>query len=147
MFRSNITSCGLFVVNENATRFAPNCRQAMLDIVMCSSISFSLHFDQLSLEGFSDHDLLLYACHFNQCTPADIIYFRDFNAIDHIQLSNECSITNWNDCWHLPNVNDKLESLTKNILKVFNNNVPFKRVKVQKSKPPWYNHEVKRRKK
>ena len=55
-FCANIRACGVHIVNQDPTRFAPNCNPALLDIMTCSNKSLSIH--QLSLDGISDHDLL-----------------------------------------------------------------------------------------
>ena len=82
-FKNNIVSCGLHVINQNPTRFAPNSTPALLDIIMCSNPSLTLHFDQLCLGGISDHDLLFYVLDFNtDISLSTTIIFRDFKSIN-----------------------------------------------------------------
>ena len=105
----------------------------------------NIHFDQISLGGFSDHDLLFYACNFNITQPvAENVYFRHFNAINNYELYIECLKVNWNECWFFADVNDKLESLNSNVLKLFNKHVPLKRLKLHSRRPPWYKLDVHR---
>ena len=80
-FCDNISS--FFIVNRYPTRFAPNCNPALLDIMACSNKSLSIHFEQLSLDGLSDHDLLFFVYDLNLSSAfTDCVTYRDFNAID-----------------------------------------------------------------
>ena len=91
-FIDNANACGLNIINQWPTRFAPNASPALLDVMMCSNMSLTVHYDELSLAGISDHDMLF--CVFD----IDLNYksngkltFRDFNAIDNFSLFNEYS--------------------------------------------------------
>ena len=75
MNRKSVTCCRLYVVNNIATRFATNCNPALLDLIMCSNDSMSIHFDQLVQSRFTDHDVLFYVYDFNS-------QLIDFNLIN-----------------------------------------------------------------
>ena len=143
-FCDNISACGLFIVNRYPTRFAPNCNSALLDIMACSDKSLSIHFDQLSLDGLSDHDLLFFVYDLNLSSAfTDCVTYRDFNVIDTTALHSLCSNTNWNRSWFYADVNNKLELLTQNVAEIFNAQVPLKTKIIKKSKPPWFQGQVK----
>ena len=48
----------LNIINQWPTRFAHNASPALLDVMMCSNMSLTVHYDQLSLADISDHDML-----------------------------------------------------------------------------------------
>ena len=144
-FVETISSYGFNVVNQLwPTRFAPNCNPSLLDLVICSKKSHSLHFDQLSLAGISDHDLLFYVFDFNSiCDTAQHILFRDFKKINLTGLISECQTINWRECWFYPDVNAKVEYFNNAILYLYNKYVPLRRLLIRKDKPPWYQQDVK----
>ena len=76
-FCDNVTACGLYIVNQCPTRFAPHCKHALI----FSNKSFSIHLDQLTLAGISDHDLLFYVCDLDLNSESNHCFsYYDFNA-------------------------------------------------------------------
>ena len=143
-FKDSVASCGLNIINTLPTRYGPNCSPALLDLVLCSNKSLTIHFDQLSLGGLSDHDMLFYVCDFNLETKLDDeIIYHDFNAINMEHLYNDCLLIEWNQIWWVPDVNAKIEHFNNVILHLFHKFVPRKVKKQRKIKPPWYNSLVK----
>ena len=100
-FCDNIALYDLNIVNKYyPTRFAPNCNPSLLDVMICSPNSLTIHFVQVSLGGNS-----------NVTQPAfKNVYFRDFNAINNYDLYIECLKVNWNKCCFFIDVNDKPEA-------------------------------------
>ena len=144
LFIDNIASCGLLVVNNLPTRYGINCSPALLDLVLCSNTSLSIHFDQISLGGISDHDMLVYVCDFNlhEVLQKETVFY-DFKSINIEMLYYECSLIDWNSIWLLPDVNSKLELFNEIITHLFDKFVPKKIIKQFNSKPFWYNSLVK----
>ena len=98
-FTDNANACGLNIINQWPTRFALNASPALLDVMMCSNLSRTVHYDQLSLAGISDHDMLLYVFGIDlNCKSNEKIY-RDFKSIDNVSLFNACLNNNWNCSW------------------------------------------------
>lgn len=54
----NMSSAGLNVINKLPTRFGPHSKPGLLDLFCVSDVNNVLHFEQLSLSGVSDHDLI-----------------------------------------------------------------------------------------
>ena len=102
--------------------------------------SLSIHFDQLSLGGLSDHDLLfiVYDLYISS-NSTECITYRNFNAIDTDALQLDYLSTDWNRLWYCANVDNKLELLRQNIIEVFNARVPLKTRIIKK----WLQGEVK----
>lgn len=143
-FTDNANACGLNIINQWPTRFAPNASPALLDVTMCSNLSRTVHYDQLSLAGISDHDMLFYVFGIDlNCKSNEKISYRDFKGIDNVSLFNECLNINWNCSWFSTSVDSKLELLTQNIQNLFDKHVPTKTLIIKASKPPWFRREVK----
>ena len=144
MFLNSITSCGLLVVNNLPTRYGQNCTPALLDLVLCSSSSLSIHFDQLTLGGLSDHDMLIYVCDFNfQHDSQNEKIVHDFKSINMDMLFTECLQIDFTMIWRLSDVNEKLDLFNNIVVYLYEKFVPKKVIKQRKSKPPWYNSSVK----
>lgn len=142
----DLNSCGLKTVNDTwPTRFAPNRRPALLDLMCSSNDSATIHFDQFSLAGVSDHDLLFLACDIdlNYTFTDDHFYYRDFKRINNERLYNDAASFNWNNCWLYSDVNDKLICLCNNIMLLFEKHVPLRKLKINNSTKPWFNKDVK----
>ena len=109
--------CGLYNVNRFPTQFAPNCNPALLDIMACLDKSLYIHFDQLSLDGLSEHDLLFFVYDFNvSCAATDCIIYRGFNAIDTAAQLSVCSITDWSCAWFCADIKTKNSNCLHKIL-------------------------------
>ena len=116
-FCDNVTACGLYIVNQCPTRFAPHCKHALI----FSNKSFSIHLDQLTLAGISDHDLLFYV-YLNSESNHCFCYYDDWRcgvrgrALASQSILTLFLLTVWNCFWYF--VNNKLELFTQ-VLQIF----------------------------
>lgn len=107
-----MSSAGLNVINKLPTRFGPHSKPSLLDLFCVSDVNSVLHFEQLSLSGVSDHDLIFLS--YNLVlrpiinSSPEYLYTRNFNEINVEDLANEASALPWNDCWFLPILTKKL---------------------------------------
>ena len=136
-FIDNANACGLNIINQWPTRFAPNASPALLDVMMCSNMSLTVLLLVYQIMLFCVFDIDL------NYKSNEKITSRDFNALDNVSLFNECSSINWNSSWFYTSVDSKLELLTHNVLKVFDKHVPTKTKIIKASNPPWFQKEVK----
>ena len=96
------------------------------------------------MDGLSDHDLLFFVYDlYISSNSTECITYRDFNAIDTDALQLDCLSTDWNCPSYCANVDNKLELLSPNIIEVFNTHVPLETRIIKKSKPQWFQGEVK----
>lgn len=139
-----VLSNGLVVKNSYPTRYAPNSNPSLLDLLIVSDASNVLLFDQLALEGISDHDLLFcsYNIDFSHVPFPHSYTYRDFKSIDVHSLHREACAIPWEHCMYLENANNKLNFFQSQIEDLFNNHVPLRRVQVRNLKCPWFTREV-----
>lgn len=140
----NLASVGLFVVNKYATRFGPNSKPSLLDVTCVVDMKNVNHFEQLSLPGVSDHDMLFlsYNIEFNATKTESFTTFRDFKRVDFVQLTTEAALLPWHDCFAITDINDKLQHFTMLINYLYDKYIPLKRIKIKNTSQPWFNSEV-----
>lgn len=144
---NNLSSSALSLINpiNQPTRFAANCAPSLLDLMCASDVSNVIHFEQLSLSGISDHDMLCitYNLQFSKTIPETYFQYRDFKRINFGALYDECCSIPWNECWYLSDVNLKLEFFNTTVSYLFNKYVPERKVKVKNPRLPWFDSNVK----
>lgn len=139
-----VLSNGLVVRNSFPTRFAPHSNPSLLDLLIVSDASNVLLFDQIALEGISDHDLLFcsYNIDFSHIPIPHTYSYRDFKSINVHSLHREASAIPWEHCMYLENANSKLNCFQLQIEELFNKHVPVRMVQIKNLKCPWFNREV-----
>jgi len=93
----------------------------------------------------SDHDLLFCALDVDlerSSLTCERIYF-DYNKINLDELFNAAINTNWEECWYVSTVDEKLNILCSQIDWLFNTYVPIRKFKCKSTSCPWYNASVK----
>jgi len=137
-------SVGLRRVNCMPTRFSPNSRPSLLDVHCVADLDYLVHFEQLSLHGISDHDMLfmVYDIDFNRSSNNNLVTFRDFKNTDSESLLAEAATLPWNDCWFFSDVDSKVEHFTNLINYLFDKYVPLKVFTPRKINQPWFNRQV-----
>jgi len=107
-------SVGLSKINHMPTRFSPNSKPSLLDVLCVADLEYLVHFEQLSLHGISDHDMLfmVYNIDYNRSNNETTVRFRDFKNIDCESLLAEAASLPWNDCWFFSDVDSKVEHFT-----------------------------------
>lgn len=128
-FIDDISAAGLVIMNQHATRFAPNCKPSLLDLVCVGDFKYVNHNEQLSLAGISDHDLLFLSYNINlrKSDVARELVFRDFKNIDISSLDKGASSTNWESIWFLADVNDKLKHFNMFVNSLFEKHIPLRK--------------------
>jgi len=140
----NLTSSlGLSVVNTSVpTRFANNAKPSLLDIFITSDLTNVKHFDQMSF--LSDHDLTLciFDLDFNVISEPTVISYRDFKSINYSALFSDAIIFNWDYCWFLSTVDEKLNFIETHIRMLFDKHVPLRSLRIKCSSCPWLSGDV-----
>lgn len=102
-----------------------------------------LLYDQISASCFSKHDLIFLSYDFDINEPERIFTYRDFRNIDYTALGENISQIDWNSMYNLALVDEQLDFLEGNIVKLFDIAVPIKtRILTSKSRP-WFNANIK----
>lgn len=139
--KSWVFSNGLYFVNEvSATHFQGT--PTLIDHFITSSMEHILQYQQLDGSAYSKHDVLYltYNLHFD-INVESLLSFRDFKNINHEKLFHDIGDINWSECL-CHNIDHNVEVLERNIVSLFNNNVPMKNVKAVNSCHPWMNAEI-----
>ena len=141
----NLIGLGLCVVNEFPTRFCHNSRPSLLDVTCVVDKANVVYFDQLSLPGVSDHDMLFLAYNINlhEKICDNFITFRDFKNINVEALIAEASVQPWDDCWFLADINEKVEFLSVLLNYLYEKYVPLRKIKKKSHDQPWFNDNIK----
>lgn len=140
-----VSSCGLTILNDSVpTCFRPNAPPSLLDFIIVSDPSSVLVYDQLSLEGISEHDLLF--CTYNISFSYNIapmsFQFKDFRSIDIDSLHTAASSIPWEQCRLKSDPNDKLKCLQLFLAHLYDTYVPIKTVSIRNKACPWFTSAV-----
>lgn len=142
--RDLVGSVGLTIVNDRMpTRFSPNCRPSLLDLILLSDLKLMTLFDQISF--VSDHDLLFctLSINLNRIKSSRLVTYRDYNGVDFNSLYSELSLSNITDCWYQSTVDDKLDVFISTLQNIFNRHVPQRSFSIKNCSCPWYTSTVK----
>lgn len=142
-FNNLLSANGMSAVNTNLpTRFSINAEPSLLDVFLVSNPEFCRHFGQCSF--VSDHDLILAI--FDVVMPRqhadDNIVFRDYKSVNYDALFTDFFITNWNSCWYMCDVDEKLEFIVNQLHRIYDTHIPLKSVPKNKNSTPWLTASV-----
>lgn len=140
----NCSSLGLSIVNSHPTRFSPVSVPSLLDLFIVADASSVLLFDQLSLDGISDHDLLYitYDIRFSHISSPLQFSFSDFSSIDLSLLQTAAGLVPWDHCLVPADPNDKIKIFQSFVCNLFHNYVPLKTVSIRNKSCPWFTTDV-----
>ncbi|XP_067631924.1 uncharacterized protein [Eurosta solidaginis] len=137
-------SVGITIANKYATRFAPQCRPIMLDLFGASDTRNIMHIDQFPLAGISDHELILlsYDVEFSKTKNAVKLMYRDFKKINMNGLQYESLAMDWNYCYLLPHIDDKLSYFLMLVNYLYEKYVPISTTNAIDNKKLWFNNRI-----
>lgn len=134
----------LNIVNKFATRFAPNSKPSLLDLICVNNVGKINHIDQFPMDGISDHEMLFlsYDLKFNRKEPDFELTYRCYNGINMEELSKEASGLDWNGCLFFSKVDEKVQYLNNLVTHLFNKLVPLKTITIRGHRKPWFTEEI-----
>lgn len=107
------------------TRFAPNSRPALLDIVCRPDTSLVLHYDQFPTGGLADRGMSFGTYNIELISDASASFIcRHLNDFNLRELALASSKICWSNMQCFVDINDKLRYLTSNLLKLLYEHVP-----------------------
>lgn len=143
-FDSFLNTFNLSQVVREPTRCLAEA-SSLLDVVMLSDdnlLSGSVH--HRDMHDATDHQLLF--CDLNIAVPKappKLICFRDFKNFDKYKFNQDLHNVDWNNVFYQNSIDDKVNLLTCEILKLFDFHAPFRTVRVTKPKAPWFTENLK----
>lgn len=141
--KNNMLALGFSVVNSvMPTHFSATCN-TLLDLFFVNDTAKILLYDQISAACFSKHDLIFMTYNFNINVSEQYITYRDFKNLDYCVLGENISRIDWSKVCEMPLVDEQVDFIEGNIIKLFDVAVPLKtRILTSKSRP-WFNSHIK----
>lgn len=133
---------GLFPVNVvSATHFS-STTSTLLDVFFVSNKLDALLYDQLAVPCFSKHDLIFLAYNFVPDSDSPVIFFRNFNNIDYINLQSDLLRIEWQLIHNYTNIDDQIGFLDFNIHALYDKYIPLCRKNCSARIRPWFSQDI-----
>ena len=135
---------GLSIVNKvMPTRFNRNCVPSLLDYFIVSDLNKVVLFDQINF--VSDHDLIFcsFDLPFNSEVEPVFQTFYDYKHIDFASLYDDALQIDWEECFFVCSVDEKLSVFTNQIRGLMDRHLPLRTVRIDNPSCPWFTSSVK----
>lgn len=126
---------------SNPTHFSRSSN-TLLDVFFVSDNNKVLLYDQLSVPGFSRHDLIFLSYDYALCRPRKVYQYRDFNNIDYSALQTDIQGIDWQRIYYLMSPDEQVDFLQNNLNCLLNLHVPLKTKESSYKNNPWFNNEI-----
>nr|CAH7750229.1 unnamed protein product [Callosobruchus chinensis] len=139
-----LESLGLVQLVSSPTRNTPTS-STLIDLILATSNDgFVNSCSVIPADRLSDHDLTSIELNITHSqSPAKYKKIRSFKNFDLDCFYAELCSMNMDVIYNLPNINDKIEVLNSNILKVLNKHAPIRTIKITKPYSPWMTDNIK----
>ncbi|CAG9137835.1 unnamed protein product [Plutella xylostella] len=142
--RSIVDSVNLKILQLSATHHS-STTDTSIDLILTSDDSLIARHGQYLAPGFSKHDLIFCSYRLRIPKPKPVVLFqRNFTKLDAEKLRSDAAQIQWSDMQDLPDVNDKVEFLCTNIIKLFDTHAPVRPVKLKHRPTPWINDTIRK---
>ncbi|CAG9113625.1 unnamed protein product [Plutella xylostella] len=142
--RSIVDSVNLKILPLSATHHS-STTDTSIDLILTSDDSLIARHGQYLAPGFSKHDLIFCSYRLRIPKPKPVVLFqRNFTKLDAEKLRSDAAQIQWSDMQDLPDVNDKVEFLCTNIIKLFDTHAPVRPVKLKHRPTPWINDTIRK---
>jgi len=145
-FQSILDSLNLFKVNVHPTYFKTQ-NPSLLDIFITANNNKVSFFNQVSLPGFSYHDMIIMTYDLPISVPSsNSFYFYDYNRVDNSLLFADPMIAYLENIYDIPasNVHAQLEILNNVLLFLHHRHVPLVRKRIINTDVPWFNSNIRK---
>lgn len=134
---------GLTQIIDEATRITHNT-QTLIDPICLTCPDLVTVHGTINADLISDHRLVY--CSLNipvNKRKQKFIQIRNFKNFNIDDFSTDLHNVAWDNIIYNPNIDDKVEFLTSNILQLFNKHAPIRTIRVSKPKAPWLTDVIK----
>ena len=122
---------------SSPTHYFPNCRPSLIDIISVSNPNFVISHGQMTAP-FSFHDLIFLCYKLRPPKVRGKIFLqRDFKHIDLERFGNDLRNIDWSPIMSLTNIDDMVDSLTCELINIFNIHAPVRPVRIKHVPAPW----------
>ena len=129
---------------SSPTHYFPNCRPSLIDIISVSNPDLVTSHGQLTAP-FSFHDLIFLSYKLRPPKVRGKIYLqRNFKHIDLERFRKDLRNVNWSHIISLTSIDDMVESLTTELINIFNIHAPVRPVRMKHAPAPWLTPVIKR---
>ena len=139
---SSMLTLGLFPVNTTMPTHFTKTTNTLLDLFLVSNKHKILLYDQLSVPGFSKHDMIFCIYDFDLSVSNNMFSFRDYKSINLDQLTSKVLSINWNSVYNMPSANDQLCFIQNSVLSLYNECVPIKTKYIKAGQKPWFTNII-----
>lgn len=136
-------SYGFSQVVDEPTRITQHSA-TLLDPIFISDMELFCNSGTLNADIISDHRLVF--CNLNitvKRSKQKMYTFRDFKNFEHESFMTDLNITPWQNILYLNNIDEKVNFLTENIIRLFDIHAPIRTVRINKPHAPWLTDVIK----
>ncbi|CAH2087481.1 unnamed protein product [Euphydryas editha] len=129
---------------NSPTHYFPNSRPSLIDIISVSQPELSVSHGQMTAP-FSHHDLIYLA--YKVRPPkvrGKILLQRNFKHMDLERLREDVNSIDWSALMSLNNINSMVDSLTAELIRLYDKHAPVRPVRMKHIPAPWLSPEIKR---
>lgn len=143
-----LSSCcdayGLFQIIDEPTRIT-QYSSTLIDPIFISNTNIVKNHGTINADIITDHRLVF-------CDLAIEIFkrkskmhtYRDFRYFNQQQFDNDLNSIPWHEILYINNIDEKIYTLTNNILRLFNTHAPIRTARMNKPHSPWLTEGLKR---
>lgn len=140
---SILSSFNLFSLGNQPT-FFHRYGSSQLDLMLFNDESKVLRFNQVDVPAFSNHDLIFASLDFDTDQRDNTVSFRDYNSMDVDGLLNAYNELDWDSFYRSTDSNYLLEFFNSSMTALYDDFVPTRTFKSNKTNKSWFNCEIKK---
>lgn len=136
-----ISANNLSILPTGPTHHLPSS-SSLLDLIITSRPDLATY-GQLPAASFSHHDLLFLS--YKSKPPKyhpTTISLRNFSLIDLDKLRSEAASIDWSALYTVDDIDTKVQTLTREVLELYDRHAPVHIVKLRRPPAPWINDEI-----
>lgn len=142
--KSLIGSSNLNVLPLSATHHS-HTGDTLLDLIITSDTDLITLHGQFDAPGISHHDLIYASIKHRLPKPKPItLHQRNFARMSLECLNADAFAIKWSSVYSVPTIEDKIDFLTGEILKLFDCHAPIHPVKLKHKPSPWINSSIRK---
>lgn len=138
-FREALSNASYNYINSEPTFFYQSgC--SMLDLLITDDSPAIHRFDQVSMPGISNHDLIVASLNFYANTSINLATYRDYVNFNAEGLFESFHAIDWSYYFSVDNPNILLDILNNNLKRLHNNFFPLRKIRPKIN--PWFSDEI-----
>lgn len=139
-----LDSYGFFQVINEPTRVT-QFSSTLLDPIYVNDLDMVINSGTINADHISDHRLVF--CNINIFifkSKQKMYTYRNFKHINHNEFQQDLNNIPWQNIIYIDDISRKVDFLTSNILRLFDNHAPIRTVRMNKPPAPWLTDTLRR---